>query len=105
MRRSITDVLTRDGIEIPGAAGVFDTTIDVDIEFRAVPFDCSQTLVGTDQVKLSVALDRRIREGTGSIAPFTVARKSVYSNIQVLVRKRPAGIGANTTTIFGTIEG
>ena len=103
---AVANFLARDRIGFRRRpAGIFRSTVGVEIEFRAMPLKRAQSLVATDQSEGSVGMNRDIGELSGAVTAYSAASEAMQTKNNVLVVEVPAGIGAKASTVFRGVIG
>src|SRR5579864_4199632 len=68
-------------------------------------FECGQALVVANEIKLAGAIDRGIGQAARAVTPDALSAKSVQTEVDALLRKRPAGVGANASAVLRSVVG
>src|SRR6202162_3748845 len=73
-------------------SSIFSSTVQVNVELLAVPFNRSQALIRTDQIEPPVSIDSRVGQAASSVPADAASRQAVKPEIEMFIGKRPSDV-------------
>src|SRR5438552_12015507 len=68
-------------------------------------FKSGQALQALDEIKRPIGMDSHVRQSCRAVASHSATSKTMQSEINMLVCKRPARVSAKSAAVLGRVEG